>query len=73
MDCGFECLRHFNRRFKQLFGNTPGAYRLAQRRAATLAHGNGLALDPPTLVFHKVMAANPVPASTGKVRRQVRY
>lgn len=27
MDCGFECLRHFHRRFKQVFGDTPGAYR----------------------------------------------
>jgi AraC-like DNA-binding protein len=36
MDCGFECLRHFNRRFKQLFGDTPGAYRNALRRASTL-------------------------------------
>ena len=27
MDCGFECLRHFHRLFKQVFGDTPGAYR----------------------------------------------
>lgn len=32
MDCGFECLRHFNRRFKQIFGDTPGAYRHLLRR-----------------------------------------
>jgi AraC-like DNA-binding protein len=35
MDCGFECLRHFNRRFKQLFGHTPGVCRNALRRTST--------------------------------------
>jgi AraC-like DNA-binding protein len=34
MDCGFECLRHFHRRFKQVFGDTPGAYRVLLRRAS---------------------------------------
>jgi AraC-like DNA-binding protein len=56
MDCGFECLRHFNRRFKQLFGDTPGAYRMAQRRATMLVRStHGLALDQPPLVFHKAI------------------
>lgn len=36
MDCGFTCLRHFNRRFKQVFGDTPGAYRMALRQAAVM-------------------------------------
>lgn len=34
MDCGFECLRHFHRRFKQVFGDTPGAYRHLLHRDA---------------------------------------
>lgn len=32
-DCGFECLRHFSRRFKQVYGVTPGACREALRSA----------------------------------------
>jgi len=32
-DCGFECLRHFNRRFKQVYGMTPGTCRNALRSA----------------------------------------
>lgn len=32
-DCGFECLRHFSRRFKQVYGMTPGTYRNALRSA----------------------------------------
>jgi AraC-like DNA-binding protein len=34
MDCGFECVRHFHRRFKQVFGDTPGAHRNVLRRAS---------------------------------------
>lgn len=30
-DCGFECLRHFSRRFKQAYNMTPGACRDALR------------------------------------------
>jgi AraC-like DNA-binding protein len=32
-DCGFECLRHFSRRFKQVYGMTPGACRKVLRSA----------------------------------------
>jgi AraC-like DNA-binding protein len=41
MDCGFECLRHFHRRFKQVFGNTPGAHRNLLRRASTMPETPG--------------------------------
>jgi AraC-like DNA-binding protein len=74
MDCGFECLRHFNRRFKQLFGDTPGAYRMAQRRATTLVFSkDGRAFDQASLVVSKVIATKVPPASTSTLRRKVHY
>jgi len=45
-DCGFECLRHFSRRFKQVYGMTPGACRDALR-SAHVAHPGQLGSGAP--------------------------
>jgi AraC-like DNA-binding protein/DNA-binding Xre family transcriptional regulator len=51
-DCGFECLRHFSRRFKQIYGMTPGTCRDALR-STHVAHPERTGLPPPAPGGHR--------------------
>ena len=45
-NCGFECLRHFSRRFKQVYGVTPGACRDALRSMHVVHQSRALPATP---------------------------